>query len=293
MPLKFLKLFRSEEKIENANFSQFHILKDESLNKQLIQKGYIILPILTPEEVRSFKELYKKWHVNDNPIHFYKSYFSKNPEYRNEVENKVFEIWNDRLQEYFLPFELMGGMFVVKPQGIEGHIPPHQDFSLVDETKSWSINSWCPLEDTSEEYGILKILPGSHTYMNTVRGYGIPEHYTHLNDIIEKHFVPIHLKAGECVFFHLSIIHGSSYNQRQDPRVAIGCTILPEKVQLEYNMIADNEAKVRRYAVDKAFFKNYTHQRNSLPDSKLLIETYQPNFVKMTDKQLKKKIEQS
>lgn len=287
---KKLNMLKGEKEIADIDFSRFQILKDEKLNQELVQKGYVILPLLSQDEIQSFKEIYARWHTNNKPVQFYKSYYSSNAVYRNEVEKKVFDIWNDRLQKYFHPFELIGGMFVVKPYGKEGHIPPHQDYSLVDESNTWSINSWCPLEDTKEEYGILKILPGSHRFMRTIRGYGIPEHYSHLSEVIEKNFAPIHLKAGECVFFHLSIIHGSSYNLRSDPRVAIGCTILPENAQLVYRMVPDNESKVYKYHVKKEFFINNTHMPEASPDLKRLVETYQPNFIKMSEKQILEKI---
>jgi hypothetical protein len=289
---KIFSLIKPSIAPEQVDCTHHKILKDPILNSELIQNGFIVLPMLEQEQIEYLKRLYHKWHKDSEPMHFYKSYYSKDSEYKDEVEAITFEFLTPKLKEYFTSFDLMGGMFVIKPHGKEGHIPPHQDFSLVDESKYWSLNSWCPLEDTHEDYGILKMLPGSHRMMHTIRGYGIPEHYTHLADTIEKNFVPIKMKAGECIFFYLSIVHGSSYNIRKEPRVALGCSILPESHQLEYNIIPDGASLVKRYSVDKDFFRNYTHAKKSEPEESNLIKSFQPNFHRMTERQLKRSLKE-
>lgn len=284
--------FLKKKPLPRVDCSHHRILKDPLLNQQLIQKGYIVLPFLNDNQIIYLKELYSKWHSDNQPTNFYKSYFSSDKQYLKEVENIIFEFFKPNLNEYLIDHDLFGGMFVVRPHGQEGNIPPHQDWSLLDETKHWSLNTWCPLDDTHSDFGIFKVLPGSHRFIQTIRGYGIPKHYGHLEDEIEKHFINLHMKAGEIVIFYHSLLHGSSMNLRQTPRVAVGCSVTPKNSQLLYQMIADNESKLRKYNVSKEFFSDYTYARGKLPDQQLLVDTEQIKFELISKKQLLEKIKQ-
>lgn len=43
------------------------------------------------------------------------------------------EYFVTKLDRYFHNYEALGGMFVIKPYGEKGYIPPHQDYCFVDE----------------------------------------------------------------------------------------------------------------------------------------------------------------
>ena len=241
----------------------FKILKNKEQNDELIKNGYIVLPILDDDEVSFFKKLYKKWHPKP-PEEFYKSYFSQNKEYKHEVEDAVISHFNPKLKKYFEDNTTCGGMFVVKPKGEKGHLNPHQDWSLVDETKNWSLNAWCPLINAEGENGNMQMLPGSHFFMKSERGGGTPLLYDHLCDVITPNLVDIPMKAGEAVFFFHGIVHCSTDNTKNEERVCVGMSLIQKDAQLYYFSLRENETQLNKFKVDSDFYINFVSNQDML-----------------------------
>ncbi len=260
----------------------YQILKDKALNEQLITNGYIVLPMLTDSEVSFFRELYKKWHPQD-PSEFYKSYFNPNPEYKQEVEHFIIKHFTPRLEEYFVNYIPFGAMFVVKPKGDKGHIPPHQDWSFVDEANHWSLNTWCPLINTENENGNIQMLPGSHFFMESVRGFGTPELYSHLYKAVTPHLVDVPMKAGEAAFFYHGLLHCSTYNSQQDARVSLGLSLVQKNVPLYYHYLAPGEKQADKFLVDTDFYLNYVSYRDKIPETVKFLGKNPSTFSRFTE----------
>lgn len=278
----------STESIKRPNY---RILKDESINNSLIHKGFVVLPMLTESEITIFNNLYKKWHPTD-PKEFYKSYFSNNVEYKNEVEQTILKYCTPKLEEYFVEYLPFGAMFVVKPKGEKGHIPPHQDWSFVDETLHWSLNMWLPLQDVDENTGTIRFLEGSHFFMQTIRGAETPELYSHLKNEIELNLTDISLKAGEAVFFYHGIVHCSHYNENDNARVCLGLSLVQTNVPIYFHFLKQNEELPDKFEVNTSFFINYAHNRDKMPDRGNYLGKNHLGFRKLTNHQLLEKIKQ-
>lgn len=240
-------------------------MRSRVMDARLREHGYVVLPMLDAEEVAHFQRLYDKWH-SEMPEGFYKSYFSTDAAYRNEVESEILRVFMPKLRAYFTDFKAFGGMFVIKPPGDPGHIPPHQDWSFVDETRHWSLNLWCPLIDTTGDNGNIQMLPGSHLFMDTLRGWGTPEVYAHLKDDIEPMLTDVPLRAGECVFFFHGIVHCSTINDRPGPRVSIGLSMVEQEAPLRYAYLAEGAEKAELFEVTPDFYINYTSHRHEMPE---------------------------
>lgn len=267
----------------------YRIMRDKVKDHFLRTHGYIVLPMLTADEVASFQSMYDKWHA-DVPERFYKSYFSADSAYRLEVESEILRVFVPKLQHHFSDFKAFGGMFVIKPKGDPGHIPAHQDWSFVDETMHWSINLWCPLIDTTGDNGNMQMLPGSHLYMETLRGWGTPEIYAHLKDDIEPHLVDIPLKAGECVFFHHGIVHCSTENHKETPRVSLGLSMVQREAALRYACLQEGNAMADLYDVTPDFYINYTSNRDEMPDGVMHLGQSSNPFASFTVNELNAKV---
>ncbi len=261
----------------------FKIMKDEQLDEQIQKEGYIVLPMLNRDELTMFRELYKKWHTSD-PEEFYKSYFSDNKIYKSEVEALVLNIFASKIENYFTEYIAFGGMYVAKPEGEKGHFPPHQDWSFVDETKNWSLNMWCPLEDVNDSNGYLYVLPGSHRFNITIRGSGTPNTYDHLTAEILQTVKGIPMKAGECIFFYHGLVHGSTLNTLNRARVSVGLSLVQKNVPLLYHFYHEGLGKTEQFEIkDIDFYINYVSYRDSKPEiaeSKGFIDFNYPRLTK-------------
>jgi len=120
------------------NENPVNMFYDPVLDREMVKYGYIVLPFLDENDITSFKSLYKKWHPK-SPDEFYKSYFDTRIEYKEEVEKSIISIFEQKMATIFKNYDAFGGLFVVKPPTDKGHLPPHQDWSFVNEKEKWRL----------------------------------------------------------------------------------------------------------------------------------------------------------
>ena len=111
-----------------------------------------------------------------------------------------------------------------KPPRHPGVVTWHQDYSYwTRATPAGHLTCWIGLDDSTEENGCLKYVPGSHRWgllpkisltedMDAVKGHLTPEQAAAFEP------VSMVLKAGECTFHHSHTVHGSYGNRSDRPR---------------------------------------------------------------------------
>jgi ectoine hydroxylase-related dioxygenase (phytanoyl-CoA dioxygenase family) len=111
-----------------------------------------------------------------------------------------------------------------KPARHPGVVTWHQDYSYW--TRSYPaghVTCWVGLDDATLENGCVHYVPGSHRWgllprisltkeMDAVRGFLEPEQAAAFRP------EPMVLKAGECLFHHSHMVHGSYGNRSDGPR---------------------------------------------------------------------------
>jgi hypothetical protein len=114
-----------------------------------------------------------------------------------------------------------------KPPRHPGVVTWHQDYSFwTRTTPAGHLTCWIALDDSTEENGCLKYVPGSHEWgllpkisltkeMGAVRQYLTPEQAAAFDP------VPMVVRAGECTFHHSHTVHGSYGNRSDRPRRGI------------------------------------------------------------------------
>ncbi len=111
-----------------------------------------------------------------------------------------------------------------KPPRHPGVVTWHQDYSYwTRATPAGHLTCWIGLDDSTEESGCLKYVPGSHRWgllprisltedMDAAKEYLTPEQAAAFQP------VSMVLKAGECTFHHSHTVHGSYGNRSDRPR---------------------------------------------------------------------------
>lgn len=258
---------------------------DPEVDRKMVRDGFLVLPFLDKEEIASFRDLYKKWHPQD-PTAFYKSYFDPRMEYKMEVENKIKTLFEQKMNSIFRDYNAFGGLFVVKPPTQEGHLPPHQDWSFVDERKDWSINMWCPLEDVNDENGNIVVLKGSHQFNRTIRGVGTPDVYRDHWKLIEKNMESVPMKAGEAIFFFHGLLHGSTLNTTPESRISLGLTLTPKNAEHHFHYMKDGV--LERFVTSPDFYIEYASKRGARPEGESEIDPF--TFDPLSAERLKDQI---
>jgi len=122
--------------------------------------------------------------------------------------------------------QLMGGpsslylpFTAVKSGGGGGAFHFHQD-NQYTRFDGPGINCWFALSDMSPENGCLQVVPRSHL-AGTIDSVESPDgdgHRTVAQD--PTRFLPVRMRAGDCIAFSRLTLHGSGPNNTHEPRVA-------------------------------------------------------------------------
>jgi ectoine hydroxylase-related dioxygenase (phytanoyl-CoA dioxygenase family) len=219
------------------------------------RNGFLVQPCLTGLLVSQLNQLFEATHPS--PQHgFYSSSFSTDNEYLTQVSEGILKIVTPVLTKEFIDYRILGASFLVKYPGANGHMPIHQDWTIVDETKSYSMTMWIPLTQVSELNGAIRVLPGSHRFSNALRGPSLPNVFADVVDEIEKNQCTLHMNAGDGFIFNHALIHSSHLNHSNLPRVAIAVGLVPKESRLVfYHMESDED--MEKFEIPDDFFIQY------------------------------------
>src|SRR5262245_39076862 len=159
--------------------------------------------------------------------------------------------------------QLVTASFVVKEAHPRGVVPPHQDWTFVDETRFRSATVWVPLVDIDVDNGALGAIHGSHRFFPTqVRSSPSPQCKSLLSDHLWSIFPYLDvrpLRAGQAFIFDNATIHGSPPNVTPRPRIAAGIGVTRAEAGLRHTYLlpGTNPAEIETYSVEREFFTRY------------------------------------
>ena len=231
---------------------QVSIVKDETLNKQLFEKGYMVLPFLNHAEVQQLRDIYFSYHPDASVQGFYVSSHVKPWDELMEISDKIKDIVAPKIDAHFQNVQKIGGTFIVKAPDEKNILHPHQDWRIVDEDHFRSFTIWIALQDTTDENGALYVLPGSHEWIRGYRHITIPSVYGKIYDLTWEYMFPLHLKAGEAVVFDHALVHASKPNISKELRIAATNTIMSEGAT--FRICCNNTGVVEEYECPPGFY---------------------------------------
>lgn len=200
------------------------IFNEDDLSNQFCENGYVIVDFLKDNHINELLKLYHDLHPN-GVDGFYTTTFINNVKHRELVNQSIRKICTQRINELFHDYKLLFSSFIVKAPGEKSELIVHQDMTLLDESKYFGMNIWCPLVDLNDTNGAIRVLPKSHRFFKTYRGSSIPDIYDDVVDEVKSLLQPLHLKAGQAVIFDQSIIHYSPPNLSNQERPVINTFI--------------------------------------------------------------------
>jgi hypothetical protein len=228
------------------------IFRDRDLNRRLFEEGYITLPFLNMEEVKSLKEIFWKHHTNDEVEGLYVSAHFKNDDTIKQISKEIQEVFERAITEHIENGMTLGGTFISKPPHQTEPLQPHQDWSIVDESRFRSFTIWVPLEDVTDENGCMYVLPGSNNYARGFRHISIDSIYGQIYDTVWKHMRPVYLKAGEAIVFDHALGHASKPNTSSEVRIAATHSLISKNPEMRFYW--NNDGVVEEYVGEKDFY---------------------------------------
>lgn len=225
------------------------ILTNVALDKTLAREGYVVVPFLEQADIHTLRDFFFENHAKDIPG-FYATAHSTDIPFRKKMNDKIKAVFEKSITTYFHNCLALGGSYVVKSKSQEERLHPHQDWNIVDESKHRSFNIWVPLVDLNENNGAIRVLPGSHLWVDNFRGPNIPDQLGTYNESIWQHMQTLNMKAGEALIYDHRLFHASYPNKTDELRVATVFGIIPQDAQMYYYFGVGDAVNVYESSVD-------------------------------------------
>lgn len=284
----------SETEIYQSLMLDFSHKKNVFIDSEHVRRfqddGYIVVPFLTPEQIKELLDLYHAFYP-DGVEGFFTTTFTNNVEHREKVNSSIREICRERIEEIFTDFKILFSSFIVKAPGEKSELIVHQDMTLVDESVYSGINIWCPLVDLTTTNGAIQLIPKSQRLCNTYRGSSIPDIYDDVVPEVKKLMQSLYLKAGEAVIFDQSIIHYSPPNMSDKERPVINTFVSHHDavIRICYWDREKYGSNVEIFEEDDDFlekFENFGHNIFNRPGIGKSLGLFPYDFPRLTVQQL-------
>jgi len=195
----------------------YDILKDETIENEVNSKGYAIINLLSEVEIEKLQiKMNAIFSNRDNFSGTFSSVSALNKEDRKKVHLFIKDTITNKLNCYFKNFKIPLSLFYSRKPDNKYLLEWHNDPSLLlNEHLEPFYALWCPLVDVNNLHGALKVIPGSHRWVNKLNlAYKIQDwHFEKQRDYLNKFGVNLSLKAGQAVIFDARLIHGSEPNK--------------------------------------------------------------------------------
>lgn len=247
------------------------------LQQSFVRDGYVPVPLLSPDEVRYVTAELQKLRPADNfrrrlkrrflpgPLTYHCTFLDRNVEYKRRTCELIFELLRPRVSEVLDGYDFLNASFYVKPPR-SGVFQVHQNWPHLRDMSDTTISIWCPLVDTDRRNGTIEVVPSSHKIVPDIACTNMRPFFDAFEDaLIEKYLRPIPMKAGQSLFFDDNLIHWSSENDSDEPRVAIQAICLPAGAQpVYYHFDPARPDRFELFEVDPDYF--VTHSDDDLAD---------------------------
>lgn len=210
------------------------ILRNAELNRKLFGDGFVTLPFLNSDEVEALTNLFYQFHSNEEVEGLYVSAVKKDEKVIHAISDSIRDVFKRAISEHIENGVTLGGTFISKPANETEALQPHQDWSIVDESRFRSFTIWVPLVDVNDENGAMYVLPGSHNSMRGYRHLTIPSIFGQIYEHVWPQMKPIHLKAGEAIIFDHALGHASKPNRTNKIRIAATHSLISPDFEMRF-----------------------------------------------------------
>lgn len=234
------------------------IFKNIDLQNKFEQNGYITIPLIDDYEVENLKKIYAG--IPDQKEIFSSTSFLQDLNLKRKINNDVNEILTKKIDDTFCNYKSLGSGFLCKKSGATSEMPIHQDWTVVDESKYYTVTIWIPLQDVTIKNGAIQVIPGSHKFSDVLRSPSLPISFQNLYNDLKPFLKTLHLKAGEAFIFNHALFHASHENISGEDRIAVTYGMTNKEAELK--MFYSSEEIVEEWSMPDDMFLRYPEIRH-------------------------------
>ncbi|MCF8464371.1 MAG: phytanoyl-CoA dioxygenase family protein [Flavobacteriales bacterium] len=279
--VKELTMAEVEDKLGIPKSQMEPLFKDAQLQASFEKNGFVKIPALGQDEISQLLELYNELNLKDEKGYgFHVGMDNADKGLVSTMVSRIKEVAMPKVEGLLTGSHVFTASFVIKEPNPQGVVPPHQDWSFVeDEKRHCSVTCWIPLQDVNMENGCLGVIKGSNRFFKSVRPSPSPQVGTPLKDHMYTIFPYLELqemKAGEALIFDNRTFHASPPNTTDTARIAVGLGFTQADAEIRhYYLKPGTENVLLKYQIEPDFFLKYDNMSLSkMYDAGMVIEGY-------------------
>ncbi|MCB0962446.1 MAG: phytanoyl-CoA dioxygenase family protein, partial [Acidimicrobiales bacterium] len=239
---------------------------DHALQEELLEVGYVSVPLLDPDELAAFRAEVEAMEPDDgfaptgegpfNYSTYHCTFLDTNAAYKRQANEAIRRVFQPHIDRYVVDYRILTSNLYVKPPG-RGRFQIHQNWPTLEDLSITTLTVWCPLQHCTAENATLHMVPGSHKLTPDVATPAEPPFFSSFEDeLVEQYLVPVEVEAGHALIFDDSLVHWSPDNQGDAPRWAVQIETLPVEAEpvLYHLDTTGSEARWELFSVDFDFY---------------------------------------
>ena len=168
---------RTNFQVTGGSSDMRNLFKDARLQAVFDRDGYAVIDLIDQAQVQELRAFYDGLeHAGASANGFQVSLDNESSDFVRAVSERLVNTARGSVEQHFQHHKIFTASFVTKGKHPLGIVPPHQDWTFVDESRFWSATIWCPLMDVNVDNGALGVIKGSHRLYDHVRPSPSPQY---------------------------------------------------------------------------------------------------------------------
>jgi hypothetical protein len=212
------------------------LFRDQGLDPTFWHTGFVKLPLLGPEQMAALKEGFASLRpfdgfdprtLENSRCDYHCTFLDPDRTYRRESDELVRELLDEPIRSVLPGYRIMSSNIYVKPPGT-GRFEIHQNWPTIENIDIPTFTVWIPLQDTGFHNGTIRLVPGGHRVFPDIAAASSDRFFDDFErELIETQLQPIEMVEGEALFFDDSLLHWSSDNLSDAPRITFQIELVP------------------------------------------------------------------
>jgi hypothetical protein len=244
-------------------------LVGERQRSEVFDRGYTVAPFLDAEDITALLAL----HAETHPIVPHDFHVSALDPYdvRRHICEGIGAILNPKLERLVRGYRIFLASFVTKKaNSTHGKLEPHQDYSLVDQSKHLALNIWVPLCNVDIHNGGMRMVGYSQRFDHISATSQNPSVYSNLiSELRANYLTDVPMAAGDALVFDSRALHATEENETAHDRPALLFSVVPADAQaLLYFWNERVPTRLEVYEADTDFLLHLPARRYPTPEEK-------------------------
>lgn len=240
------------------------IVKDQTLQVELEEKGYTFLPPVAEEPLNTLAAFFKtQLHRFTADTISCVSVTHADADLRKVCQEAIYRELGPYVEAHFKDYQLILGTFFVKRSSTASSVGYHQDPSFCDPEQFPDLTLWIPLEDIGPGDGELVVVEGTHRRYNKLNLLTYTPAYIH--DYKDGDGTILYQKKGHPVLFYNHLLHASKPVVNKPIRLAVSLKLAHKNAGLYSYYKSEKGLLAERYKQEPDFFLNEDWQPMGKP----------------------------